>query len=87
MQIGTIASAIATCLLILALSVGSNALLDRYHLAAATLKDVAKAPPGTPCMDENGRWVNWPWPNAPALTIRCEDVATEERTAPQVQRK
>jgi hypothetical protein len=87
MQIGTIASAVATCLLILALSAGSNTLLDRYHLAAVTPQDVATAPPGTPCMDEDGRWVNWPWPNAPALTLRCADVAPEGKTAPQVERK
>ena len=87
MQIGMIASAVATSLSILALSVGSNALLDRYHLAVAAPQDTATAPPGTPCMDENGRWVNWPWPNAPALTLRCADVTPEGGITPQVERK
>ena len=86
MLIGTIASAAATCVLILALSVGSNALLDRYHVATATPQEVATAPPGTPCMDENGRWVNWPWPNAPTLTLPCAS-ADGEKITPQTQSK
>jgi len=71
MQIGTVASAIAITLLIPALAAGSNALLDRFDVAATGPRDVATAPPGAPCMDEDGRWLNWPWPNAPTLTLPC----------------
>jgi hypothetical protein len=71
MQIGKIVSALATTVLIAALAAGSNVLLDRFDFAATGPRAAATAPPGTPCMDEDGRWVNWPWPNAPALTLPC----------------
>jgi len=26
---------------------------------------------GSACVDANGSWVNWPWPNVPTLSPRC----------------
>jgi hypothetical protein len=73
MQIGAIVSAVATGALILALSVGSNALLDRYLTTPSGVADVATAPAGAPCVDAQGKWVNWPWANVPALSPRCAE--------------
>jgi hypothetical protein len=29
------------------------------------------APAGSPCVDANGSWVNWPYPNVPTLSPPC----------------
>ena len=27
---------------------------------------------GPACVDEDGSWKNWPWPNVPALSPKCK---------------
>jgi hypothetical protein len=68
---GAIASYVAACALIVALAVGSNALLDRYLPLQTGGRMIAEAPPGSPCVDDTGKWINWPWSNVPALAPRC----------------
>jgi hypothetical protein len=29
------------------------------------------APAGSPCVDANGSWANWPYPNVPTLSPPC----------------
>ena len=70
-QIGAIALSVAACALIVSLALGSNALLDRYLPAQTGGRNVAEAPPGSPCVDDTGKWINWPWPNVPTLAPRC----------------
>jgi hypothetical protein len=62
---------LVTCVLILGLAVGSNALLDRYP--AATDKQ-ATAQGDSACVDAKGSWVNWPWPNVPTLSPPCANA-------------
>jgi hypothetical protein len=50
-------------ILIAGLGYGSNALLDRYNIAAG--------PSGGACVDADGAKYNWPWANAPTLWPRC----------------
>jgi hypothetical protein len=63
-----LALGLATCMLILGLAVGSNALLDRYLVST---ENQATAQGGAVCVDAKGSWVNWPWPNVPTLSPPC----------------
>jgi hypothetical protein len=66
MQIRDVLLGAATLILIVGLALASNVLLDRY------------APGSAACVDAQGSWVNWPWPNVPALSPRCgEDSGAE----------
>jgi len=58
----------------------SERYLDRHFAAVKAEKDLAsrghnEAPlPSTSsgaCVDEDGFWKNWPWPNVPTLSPRC----------------
>jgi hypothetical protein len=80
-----LAFGLGTCVLIVGLAVGSNALLDRYLADAAkqltaqgSADKQATVPGGTPCVDAKGSWNNWPWPNVPTLSPPCP-VAPEPR--------
>ncbi|RXT35159.1 hypothetical protein [Bradyrhizobium betae] len=53
------------------------------HRFAAPLKPAnAPAPTSSPtptngpapsaCVDADGRWMNWPWPNVPTLSPKCK---------------
>jgi hypothetical protein len=46
--------------------------LDR-HFAAAEIdkKDSAPSPSSSACVDQDGAWTNWPWPNLPTLSPKC----------------
>ena len=41
-----------------------------------TDRTLTVAPRGT-CVDANGAWVNWSWPNVPMLSPPCPTTATE----------
>ena len=76
--IKAVASAVGALVVVLALAVASNALLDRYlpHMfvaATATGSDEV-APSASACIDAKGEKRNWPWPNAPTLWPKCEDA-------------
>lgn len=88
--IKALTSTIATIVLLLALAVTSNALLDVYlpqcvagNTAAtvdSTPKDTATStgevtPSAGACIDAKGEKQNWPWANAPTLWPRCKDDA------------
>jgi len=55
--------------------------VDRYVAAVSPVKaaipdikpstpDTAAAPPAA-CVQSDGSWKNWPWPNVPTLSPRC----------------
>jgi hypothetical protein len=70
-----LALAAATLVLILGLAFASNALLDRYTLGT------------TACVDVRGSWVNWSWPNVPALSPPCSEQVPAGKIAPQTDGK
>jgi hypothetical protein len=74
-----LALATATLVLILGLAQASNVLLDRYALSAAV--------GGAACVDAEGSWVNWPWPNVPALSPPCSAPATAGKITPPSEAK
>jgi hypothetical protein len=47
----------------------STAYVDR-HLAAREAS-ISREPSDGACVDSEGRWKNWPWPNVPALSPKC----------------
>jgi hypothetical protein len=55
--------ATAMLVLVIGLALASNVLLDRYLFG------------DTACVDDRGAWQNWPWPNAPALSPRCNGAS------------
>jgi hypothetical protein len=48
---------------------------DAYY--QTTSNDYAEAPALTPsavaCVGNDGSWKNWPWPNVPMLSPKCDD--------------
>jgi len=48
---------------------------DAYYPAASN--DHAEAPALTPsaaaCVGNDGSWKNWPWPNVPTLSPKCDE--------------
>jgi hypothetical protein len=41
-----------------------------YRLASS---DRVETPAASACIGADGSWKNWPWPNVPALSPKCED--------------
>jgi hypothetical protein len=77
--IKAVASAVGALVVVLALAVASNALLDRYlpnmFVAATAASSDQVAPSASACIDAKGEKRNWPWANAPTLWPRCNDDA------------
>ena len=46
------------------------------HRFAARQPTPAPAPTSSPapsaCVDKDGSWKNWPWPNVPTLSPKCQ---------------
>ena len=58
----------ATFVAVIAAGLTSERCLDRHF--------AAEGAPGRPtssaaCVDEDGSWKNWPWPNVPVLSPKC----------------
>jgi hypothetical protein len=47
----------------------SSVYVDR-HLATREAS-IATKPADSACVDSEGSWKNWPWPNVPALSPKC----------------
>ena len=58
----------ATFIAIMAAGFLSQRYLDRHFVAP---KAPAPSTSSAACVDENGSWKNWPWPNVPALSPKC----------------
>jgi hypothetical protein len=70
----------ATFLLVIVAGFLSETCLDRHFAATdvdrkAASSDRPEASASPACVDKDGAWKNWPWPNVPALGPKC----TEER--------
>jgi hypothetical protein len=65
-----------TFVAVIAAGLISEVLLDRHFAAVeaehrtANIDAGANEQPGA-CVDEDGSWKNWPWPNVPALSPKC----------------
>jgi hypothetical protein len=42
------------------------------HFAAWAARTAETSAPGTACVGEGGAWKNWPWPNVPTLSPKCD---------------
>jgi hypothetical protein len=47
----------------------STAIVDRHFAMAGAPAPSASS---VACVDENGSWKNWPWPNVPMLSPKCK---------------
>ncbi|MGD5678170.1 hypothetical protein QUT68_22625 [Xanthomonas citri pv. citri] len=42
------------------------------HLKTASVPVPTSSPASSACVDADGSWKNWPWPNVPALSPKCK---------------
>jgi hypothetical protein len=42
--------------------------------SAAEQTDSAPVKPSGPCVAADGSWKNWPWPNVPMLSPKCDSA-------------
>jgi hypothetical protein len=47
----------------------SSEYLDRHFAKTDTASGPSTS--SAACVDEDGSWKNWPWPNVPALSPKC----------------
>jgi hypothetical protein len=60
----------ATFLVVIAAGFLSTVYVDR-QFTAETAHSEAPSAETAACVDEEGGWKNWPWPNVPALSPKC----------------
>jgi hypothetical protein len=58
----------ATFIAVIATALLSTAYVDRHF---AVPEAPAPSVSSAACVDENGSWKNWPWPNVPMLSPKC----------------
>jgi hypothetical protein len=66
MKLAEFAKGSATFLLVIAAGFLSTIYVDR-HLSAGDASSSSRAA----CVGEDGAWKNWPFPNVPALSPKC----------------
>ncbi|KRR14466.1 hypothetical protein CQ12_35345 [Bradyrhizobium jicamae] len=72
MTLTELAKGSATFLVVMVAGLLSTVYVDRQFAAAAA---PSGASPGSTaaCVDADGGWKNWPWPNVPALSPKCRE--------------
>ncbi|MCK1546065.1 hypothetical protein IVA87_22555 [Bradyrhizobium sp. 147] len=44
---------------------------QRFATQVNTTSSPSSSPAPSACVDRDGSWKNWPWPNVPALSPKC----------------
>ena len=64
----------ATFLLVIVAGFLSETYLDRHFAITDADRNTASSDrPDAACVDKDGAWKNWPWPNVPALGPKCKE--------------
>ena len=73
MKLADFAKGSATFLVVIAAGLLSTAYVDRHFAAANTNTSATPATDSlsSACVGEDGAWKNWPYPNVPALSPKC----------------
>jgi hypothetical protein len=71
MTLAEFAKGSATFLAVIAAGFLSTSYVDR-RFAAGTEHAATESASTAACVDEDGGWKNWPWPNVPALSPKCD---------------
>jgi hypothetical protein len=71
MTLAEFAKGSATFLVVIAAGILSTTYVDR-QFAARTAHAEAPSASTAACVDKEGGWKNWPWPNVPALSPKCD---------------
>jgi hypothetical protein len=67
-----LATGLSIFLMVAAAGIASTTYVNRYFAVAEASENAESAPPNAPpCVDENGSWKNWSWPNVPVLSPKC----------------
>jgi len=49
----------------------STTYVDQRFASREAANASTNGPASSACVEENGSWKNWPWPNVPALSPKC----------------
>jgi len=73
MKLAEFAKGSATFLVVIAAGCLSTIYVDRHLSASDASTSAARAPSSSQaaCVGEDGAWKNWPFPNVPALSPKC----------------
>jgi hypothetical protein len=70
MTLAEFAKGSTTFLVVIAAGFLSTTYVDR-QFAAEPVRSETPSTTTAACIDENGSWKNWLWPNVPALSPKC----------------
>jgi hypothetical protein len=72
MKLAEFAKGLATFLVVIAAGSLSTIYVDRHFARTGSDATAATSTTSAACVREDGSWKNWPYPNVPALSPKCE---------------